>query len=919
MTDIDNVRTLRQACWANGYRPIAIWSPGASRQDRPADQRGRQAAAGRGLATARAARPPDAVTGSISSLALNTGILTGTIAGIDVDVLAPWLADAVVHRIEHMLGPTPLTRTGRPPKMLLVYRLERPLPKLSTPEMFLPDASKVQVEILGEGQQFVCDGLHPDTGQPYRWTDGSPADVAITDLPVVDETMLREMLEEVERLLREAGAVGKEKPAKPGGSPKPRRKPREGGSDFFRNVNTAALDNVAAWVQQLFPDATHQPATGARRVSSEDLGRDLEEDISIHPDGIRDFGEEEPRTPIDLVIEYGDKADALAAARWLCEQLDVDPTSLGWRAGNGFDESGFADLENRSGPTSENIEPDSVSPEPEPPGGDGRDADPEPGSDAPSVDPGGDDGGDAGGRGRGPEPPQPGDLDPDEIDPPEPDEGDGDDGRLTEEKVEEERARIEAVMEEKLATLNRHFAVVNEAGKCLIMKRTRDPAFDNRPVLERITFDDFTRMYLNRWVEVIVRIVTKKGVEYAINKRPLAPWWLGHARRRQYLGGVTFDPTNRAPSNFLNLWHGFAVKPAPGDWSLMKNHIVKVICRGEEAHAEYVLNWLARLVQRPEEPGEVALVVRSTEKGTGKSLFGRYVVKLFGHHGMHITHAPHLTGRFNAHLHDCCVLFADEAFFAGDKTHEGALKGLITEYTLVIEGKYRNAITVRNRLHVLIVSNKDWVVPASIDERRWAVFEALDIHQGDRAYFRAIVAQMESGGLAAMLHELKRRDISGFEVRDVPLTAALQAQKALSLTSLQRWWLAVLARGFLWRSRHGAPWFNDWHDFYSTELLMRSYQQWCEENRPIYDRCPREQLGAFFSALHPASRPARAHPVYEIDSIVGDPAGKTLDAIAIVTKRGQQGYRVGDLDEARARFADQHLADIPAPWAEPEE
>ena len=278
------------------------------------------------------------------------------------------------------------------------------------------------------------------------------------------------------------------------------------------------------------------------------------------------------------------------------------------------------------------------------------------------------------------------------------------------------------------------------------MKRTRDPAFDNRPVLERITFDDFTRMYLNRWVEVIVRIVTKKGVEYAINKRPLAPWWLGHARRRQYLGGVTFDPTNRAPSNFLNLWHGFAVKPAPGDWSLMKNHIVKVICRGEEAHAEYVLNWLARLVQRPEEPGEVALVVRSTEKGTGKSLFGRYVVKLFGHHGMHITHAPHLTGRFNAHLHDCCVLFADEAFFAGDKTHEGALKGLITEYTLVIEGKYRNAITVRNRLHVLIVSNKDWVVPASIDERRWAVFEALDIHQGDRAYFRAIVAQMESGG-----------------------------------------------------------------------------------------------------------------------------------------------------------------------------
>lgn len=585
--------------------------------------------------------------------------------------------------------------------------------------------------------------------------------------------------------------------------------------------------------------------------------------------------------------------------------------------------AGLAALEERTG-ASEGIEPVPAGPEPKPPGGNGHDPSAEEGSDSPIVDPGGSG---SGGGGGSPEPSQPGDLDPGELELPGPDDGDGDDGRATQESIEEDRARIEAAMEEKLATLNRHFAVVNEAGKCIVFKRTRDPAFDNREVLERITFDDFARMYLNRWVEVIGRTVTKKGVEYAISKRKLAPWWLEHARRRQHLGGVTFDPTNRSPGNFLNLWRGFAVKPSPGNWSLMKNHIVRVICRGEEDHAEYVLNWLARLVQRPEEPGEVALVIRSTEKGTGKSLFGRYVVKLFGHHGMHITHAPHLTGRFNAHLHDCCVLFADEAFFAGDKTHEGALKGLITEYTLVIEGKYRNAITVRNRLHVVIVSNKDWVVPASIDERRWAVFEALDIHQGDRAYFRAIVEQMESGGLAAMLHELQARDISGFEVRDMPQTAALQAQKALSLTSLQRWWLTVLARGFLWKSRHGAPWFTDWHDFYSTELLMRSYQQWCDENRP-FDRWPREQLGAFFSALHPASRPARAHPVYEIDSIdrqavdvITDSSGsvttvpKSLDEIAIVTKCDQQGYRVGDLDEARASFADQQLRDIPAPWA----
>ena len=223
-----------------------------------------------------------------------------------------------------MLGPTPLIRAGRPPKTLLVYRLEHPLAKLSTPEMFQPDGSKVQVEVLAEGQQFVCDGLHPDTGQPYRWTNGSPADVAITELPIVTEEMVREMLE------RPSACCGKPAPSKrrsqrPSGR-RVGRRAQLGAAISSANVNSAALADIEGWVRRLFPTARFQPATGAWRVSSEDLGRPFEEDLSVHPDGVRDFGEEIPRSPIDLVIVYHGAKDALAAAKWLCEQLGVDPT-----------------------------------------------------------------------------------------------------------------------------------------------------------------------------------------------------------------------------------------------------------------------------------------------------------------------------------------------------------------------------------------------------------------------------------------------------------------------------------------------------------------------------------------------------------------------------------------------------------------
>jgi hypothetical protein len=277
----------------------------------------------------------------------------------------------------------------------------------------------------------------------------------------------------------------------------------------------------------------------------------------------------------------------------------------------------------------------------------------------------------------------------------------------------------------------------------------------------------------------------------------------------------------------------------------MEGHIRRVICGGDETGqaAEYLLNFIARMFQEPNRPGEVAIVLRGA-RGAGKGMLLNWLWRAWGQHAVHISSARHLVGNFNAHLRDCVMLFADEAF-AGDRSHEGVLKALITEPSLPIEGKYQNLVEVMNMLHIFISSNADRVVPAAIDERRFCVLDVADNRIGDRAYFAALTTQMESGGLAALIHDMLHRDLASFEVRDVPATAALKIQKTLSLSSLERWWMTVLERGFVWKSRHGAPWFGDWHEFYTTELLERSYLQWCGETRPN-DRKSRVQLGRFF-------------------------------------------------------------------------
>jgi phage/plasmid-associated DNA primase len=368
----------------------------------------------------------------------------------------------------------------------------------------------------------------------------------------------------------------------------------------------------------------------------------------------------------------------------------------------------------------------------------------------------------------------------------------------------------------------------------------------------------------------------------------------------------------------------------------LHQHLFEVLCSREERDFKYLLNTMARLVQHPELPAEVAVVLRGDE-GCGKGIIGRALYRIMGQHGLHISHPEHLRNKHNAHLRDCVFLFADEAFYAGDKQHESILKALITEDTLAIEPKNKDLVDVPNYLHMWMAGNPAWVVPASLRARRWFIPKVSEHRIGDREYFRALYREIDTGGLEAMLFELLHRDISNFDPRAVPLTEPLAVQKLHSLDTLHRWWMACLERGFIWCSRFGVRVFQEWSEFCTTELLMRSYLQWCDDNR-LYQRQTRQELGEFMTKMYQGARPKVAHPVHEItvlpaigrgaDPPPADPAqpmmielpGATLtedidplERVAVVRKHGQYGYRLGDIEHARAAFM-RAVGDLPMPW-----
>jgi hypothetical protein len=350
---------------------------------------------------------------------------------------------------------------------------------------------------------------------------------------------------------------------------------------------------------------------------------------------------------------------------------------------------------------------------------------------------------------------------------------------------------------QQLTELNVNNCVVLDGGKTMVLRFEKvEHIAGGECYVHRVPtflrFGDFRNFYLNRRIQVGNRSVD------------IGSWWLEHPQRQQY-AGVIFRPAG-APiiNNRYNLWTGWGVEPKQGDWNLLRQHIRETLAAGDENVYQYIMNWLAWAVQHPGEQAEVALVFIG-ERGSGRSTLGRALSRIFGQHALHLSSPEHLTGRFNAHLRQCCFLFADEAYAPRDKSAEGTLKRLITEPTITIEQKGKDPVEVPNLLHVMMASNNEWVIPAGAHERRFMVQRVSEVHRQDPAWFGPLYKQMREGGYEAMLFDLLARDLGAWHPRDVVHTEALTGQQEESLSALDAWWFELLQTGVLAGADENAP------------------------------------------------------------------------------------------------------------------
>ena len=403
---------------------------------------------------------------------------------------------------------------------------------------------------------------------------------------------------------------------------------------------------------------------------------------------------------------------------------------------------------------------------------------------------------------------------------------------------------------------NENHTQVILGGKHKIM-RSLDPIIhpDNRATNEYLDIKELKQIYANDLIQVDIK-KTRDG-NVPVYKDKISAWAY-HRKCCVYTGGVYFRPSINLPENFYNLWQGFAVTPCLGaSIARITYHIEHVICNEDTALIKYIYDWIAFTVQHPQTPVGSALVLRG-EKGSGKGVLGHFIRKLWGTHGMHISNPVHLVGKFNSHLADLCFLFADEAFFSGDKQHENILKALITEPVMQIERKGIDSISQPNYLKVFMATNSEYAVPASKDERRYCVFDVSSARINDDQYFRALVAECnDKKAQAAFLDTMLKRDVSLFAANAIPETLGLKDQRLHSLPAHGQWLADCLVQGYIstkfqYLSDTGT---YSWKTEITTKFLHDSFLDWCEANKKTqYDIINIQTLGKYLGKIFSSTK-----------------------------------------------------------------
>ena len=274
----------------------------------------------------------------------------------------------------------------------------------------------------------------------------------------------------------------------------------------------------------------------------------------------------------------------------------------------------------------------------------------------------------------------------------------------------------------------------------------------------------------------------KKGAE----EKNFFKDWLKDRTRRQYKK-IDFIPTlGTVPHDVYNTFTGFAFSgtccPMPDAVKHFLNHI-NLLVNYEVPSFDYVVGYLAHMLQHSAELPEVALLFKSAQ-GVGKDLMVDFIQKILGHDMVYRTaKLDEIFDKFNGALKNRLLLQLDEVQGSDGFAKKENLKNLITTKTLNINEKNLKPYTLTNYMRVMIFSNNLTPIEIPHDDRRYCVFKSGQKKTQD--YYKNLVKLLnDDDAIESIANYLMTYELKDFDIKERPETQAYKDMKEANVHPL---------------------------------------------------------------------------------------------------------------------------------------